>query len=373
MAMTRTTLVLALTLAGCASGPTPVQVRQMGQRGDTAGLFEAWESASKDKVRVAVLEAFAQNPSDAAGQRLVVKQAREATSRPVQLAALRALAAYQGDDVVGALVPALGHPWPEAREVARANLAAQGPRAHAALLAAVGSDANPWVRAGATKLLVQGALTHAPVRPAVEDALLARARDDQIATVREAAVVGLGALKVAAARPVLGELARTDPDTQVRLQADQALRSLGEVSAEEEVVVAVLPLKDDTGGADPEAARLGMQVAEYVAARLSETRVCKVVDRAKLEAALEEMRKVGKHVYDGDAPNVPEIGAFKLANQLVYGSVQRQGGTYTVVLNRMQVSTLELVPGAAVTVRGYRADLDKLKVEAADRFVKRFR
>jgi hypothetical protein len=113
-------------LAGCASGPTPVQVRQMGQRGDTAALFEAWETADKEPVRVAVLEAFAQNPSDAAGQRLVVKQAREASARPVQLAALQALAAYQGDDVVGALVPALGHPWPEAREVARANLAAQG-------------------------------------------------------------------------------------------------------------------------------------------------------------------------------------------------------------------------------------------------------
>ena len=137
--------------------------------------------------------------------------------------------------------------------------------------------------------------------------------------------------------------------------------------------MAVLLLKDDTGTKDPELARVGEQVADYVAARLSAAKVCQVVDRAKLDEAIYEMRKIGKHVYDGDSPNVPEIGRFKLSNQLVYGSVQRQGLVYTIVLNRMDVSTLELVPGAAATVTGYRADLDQLKVKVTDRFVANFR
>lgn len=365
---------LALMLVvGCATGPTPAQVRQFGQRGQTEALFDAWEKAKTDAVRVAVIEAFADNPSDRAGQRLVVKQAKQARSKSVQLSALRALSAYEGDAVIETLVPNLGHAWPEAREIARSGLAKQGPAAHPALLDAVGADTNPWVRRGAATLLVRGAQAHAPVRPAVQDALLRRLQSDTDARVRETAAVGLGTLQVGAARTLLSEAARTDADAQVRLKAAEALRRIGAQTDETRVVVAVLPLKDDTGGRDPEVARLGRQVAEYVAAKLSASKVCDVVDRAKLEAALEEMRKVGKLVYDGDAPNAPEIGYFKLANQLVYGAVQKQGDTFTLVLNRMEVSTLRMVPGAAVTVSGRRADLEQLKKEAADRFVRRFR
>lgn len=365
--------LLGAALAGCASAPTPAEVRGYGQRGQTEQLFEAWSRAKTDAVRVAVLEAFADNPGDRAGQRLVVRQARSARARPVQLAALRALFAYEGDDVIEALVPALGHAWPEAREVSRSVLAGKGAAAHAALLEAARASPKPLVRAGATALMVRAATVQAPVRPAVQDLLLESGVRDRDARVREQAALGLGALRIEAARAPLAELAQTDPDTQVRLRAGEALARLGARVEEAQVVVAVLPLKDDTGGRDPEVERLGRQVAEYLQARLSAAKVCQVVDRAKVEAAIAEMRKVGKLVYDGDAPNAPEIGGFKLANQLVYGSVQRQGPTYTVVLNRMDVSTLELVPGAAVTVSGRRADLEQLKQEAAERFIRRFR
>lgn len=374
MAMSKVSVwvMVAGLIGGCASAPTRADVRRMGQRGETEQLFDAWQGARTDAVRVAVIEAFADNSSDHAGQRLIVEQAQRAGSKPVQLAALRALAAYSGDEVIGALVPALGHAWPEAREVAQSVLAQQGAATHGPLLAAAVSDSNPWVRAGALRLLTRGAQVSAPARASVQEALLDRAQKDSVAQVRQAAVDGLGALGVPSARAVLGELVRTDPDSQVRLRSGEALRKLGQPAGREEIVVAVLPLKDDTGGRDPEVLRLGQQVAEYVAARLSASKVCTVIEPSKIEAALAEMRKVGKLLYDGDSPNAPEIGAFKLANQLVFGSVQRQGATYTVVLKRMDVSTLQLVPGAAVTVSGHRADLEQLKKEAADRLVRRF-
>ncbi len=364
--------VLLVVSAGCVSTPTTSEVRRMGQRGETQRLFDAWQSANNDAVRVAVIESFADNASNRAGQRLVVEQAQRAHARPVQIAALRALSAYSGEPVIGALVLGLGHSWPEARAVARAGLNAQGQAAHGALLGAAGGDSNPWVRTGACKLLIRGALVHAPLRPAVQDVLLSRL-SDKVAQVREVAADGLGTLKVSSAREQLGELARTDPDSQVRLRCSEAIRALGASGGQsQQVVVAVLPLKDDTGGTDPEIQRLTKQVADYVAARLSSAKACTVVEQSKLDAALAEMRKVGKSIYDGDSPNAPEIGAFKLANQLVFGSIQLQGGVYTIVLKRMDISTLALVPGAAVTVSGRRADLEQLKKEAADRLVRRF-
>lgn len=365
---------ILLVLGGCASTTTTSsEVRRMGQRGETQGLFDAWQDASTDAIRVAVIESFADNASNRAGQRLVVEQAKRARARPVQIAALRALSAYSGEVVIGALVVGLGHSWPEAREVARAGLSVQGPAAHGPLLVAAAGDANPWVRAGASKLLIRAALVHAPLRSAVQDSLLSLL-SDKVARVRETAAEGLGRLKVASAREQLGDLARTDPDSQVRLRCAEAIRALGlgSAGASKRAIVAVLPLKDDTGGGDPAVARLTQQIADYIAARLSASKVCTVVDQSKLNAALAEMRKVGKAIYDGDSPNAPEIGEFKLANQLVYGSIQLQGGVYTIVLKRMDVSTLALVPGAAVTVSGRRADLEQLKKEAADRLVRRF-
>jgi hypothetical protein len=84
------------------------------------------------------------------------------------------------------------------------------------------------------------------------------------------------------------------------------------------------------------------------------------------------MRKIGQRMYDGNTPNAPSLGYFKMANQLVYGSLQRNDLVYTIVLNRMRVETLEMIPGAAATVSGYRADLEQLKVKAADRFITHF-
>jgi hypothetical protein len=159
----------------------------------------------------------------------------------------------------------------------------------------------------------------------------------------------------------------------VRLAAQRAVSGLGDRGDAERVVIAVLPLRDATGQGDPEIARLAAEIAGYLSARLSAARVCQVVDPAQTERAVAELAKHGAPLYDGDAPSAPQIGRFKLANQLAYGAIQREGLVYTIVLNRMDVATLELVPGASATASGYRADLDRIKVEAVDRFVAQFR
>jgi hypothetical protein len=106
---------------------------------------------------------------------------------------------------------------------------------------------------------------------------------------------------------------------------------------------------------------------------LSAAKACDVVDQGKMDRAIAELKKVGAALYDGDAPNAPEIGKFKIANQLLFGAIHREGMVFTLVAHRMDISTLSYVPGASVTLKGYRADLDGLKVELANQLLLKFR
>jgi hypothetical protein len=271
------------------------------------------------------------------------------------------------------LIGALGDPWPAVRSTARAGLESKSQAAHAALLEAATQSSHHIVRATALQILSGAARGIAEIRPWVGRALAEQAKKDDAPNVRLAAVEGLGLLEVQSARGILLELSKTDADSGVRIAAERSLQKLGDRPADDTAVVAVLPLRDGSDGRDPELLRLGRELSEYLAARLAGAKVCQVVDREKLETALAELKKVGRSVYDGDAPNAPELGRFKIANQLVYGSVSRQGPVYTLIVNRMEVATLQLVPGASATVTGYRADLDQLKVELAERLLAGFR
>jgi HEAT repeat protein len=344
----------------------------MGQRGDMDGLMKAWEKAEGDSIRIAVIDAFAENAEDPRGRALIIRQATSGASRSVRLEAVRALGRHQGVEVVEALILALADSYPSVREAARSFLSQKGSAAYQPLLTAAVSNPNNLVRSCAVRLLTTAALAQAAVRPQVAELLEGCARRDDAPKVREVAVNGLGKLGVSAARKLLVELKRTDADAGVRMAAERAISKLGQPTKELKVIVAVLPLKNDTGQKDPEISRLGTQIADYVTARLSASRLCQVVDRAKIKQALAEMKKIGILLYDGDAPNAPELGRFKMANQFVYGAIQRQGLVYTIVLNRMDVSTLKLIPGAAATATGYRADLEQLKVKVTDRFVANF-
>jgi HEAT repeat protein len=344
----------------------------MNEKGDVEALLRAWDETDREDVRVAVIDSFAQHPSSNEGRALVMRQAESASSQSLRLAAIRALGAYEGADVVVVLVSALSDPFPAIREIAKTELAKAGEAADDPLLEALGQNPNHLVRAAAARLLMRRAKgTDKQLRLRIELALLEAAKQDDAPKVREAAVDGLGSLGIEKARPILVELMRTDGDSGVRMAAERSLGKLGG-GALSQVVVAVLPFKNEVG-ADPELARLGDQIAEYLAARLSSAKVCEVVDREKMNLALKELQKVGVNLYDGDSLNAPELGRFKMASQLVYGSIHKQGHVFTIVANRLDVSTLELVPGAAVTVSGYRADLEQLKAELTERFITNFR
>lgn len=357
-------------MVGCATTATTADVRRMSDRGDTEALMKAWEETDRDAVRIAVIEGLATNGAESS---LVLRQAQSASSSQVRLAAVRALGRYQGAEVVPALIDALADPFPAIREVAKAELAKSGEAANDSLVEALEQNPSHLVRAAAAKLLARAAKgPDKQLRLRVSLALLDAAKRDDAPKVREAAVVGLGALGETKARPVLTELMRTDGDSGVRMAAERALVRIGDGGGAP-VVVAVLPFKVVAGTSDAELALLGRQIADFLAARVSAAKVAQVVDREKMERALKEMEKIGVNLYEGDALNSPEMGRFKMANQLVYGSVQKQGQVFTIVANRMDVSTLELIPGASVTVSGYRADLEQLKSELTERFIRNFR
>ncbi len=364
-------LCFGLLLCSCAS-LSVADVRKMGQRNQVDELMEAWDQAKKNNVRAAVLDAFALNPKAQPGRRLVLSEGLSHSSKKVRVSAVRALKAYEGEDVTKALLKSLSDPFPEVREVARVTLAGKSKSAEvvAQIMETAQSGTNHLARAACFKLLTARAKTDEKLKMQLAALLMKAAKGDDAPKVREAAAMGLGVLEVQKSRSLLNELGKSDADSGVRMAAQRAVQQLDAPSQEGAVVVAVLPLKDKTNK------RMGGfagQTAEYLAAKLSGAKVCQVVDREKVEAAIQELKKMGREIYDGDAPNAPEIGSFKLANQLVYGSISKQGLVYTIVLNRMDISTLELVPGAAVTVSGYKSDLEQLKVQLADRFIANFR
>jgi hypothetical protein len=367
----RTKLFLICLLAGCASSPKVEDVLDMSRENNTRGLVGAYDRADSDTVRIAILEQLAEHPDDQSGRDLVLKQARTASTEPVKLAALKASARYEGDDVIDTMLAALDDPWPAVREQAQSLLSARAPAAQSKLQTQLSGSLSPLVRAACVRLLEGVARMNAAAKTTLTPLLL-EATKDEAPKVREAAALALGTLNVASARSQLVALMRTDPDAGVRMTAERSITKLGD-QATSGAIVAVLPLKNDTGLADPDIERFGRQLAEYVAARLASGKVCEVIDPAKVEQAITELKKVGEAMYDGDSPNAPLIGRFKIANQLVYGTLQRQGSTFTIVLNRMEIATLAQVPGAAVTVQGFRPDLETLKVRAADQLLASFR
>lgn len=359
-------LGIVVLLFGCATAGV-AEVRELGQRGENSELRKLWARSEKDAMRVAIIEALADHP-DEDGLQLTV-DASSSGSNDVRRAAMRALARYPGPAALETLVIGLGDPFPAVREQARVSLSSKGEEADAALIAVAGSAQSPLARAAATRLITESAAARPLLREQVSSMLQILARRDDAPQVREEAVSGLGRLGFEEARALLVERMRTDDDPAVRMSAEKALAKLGAAPDSKQVVVAVLPLRS----AEPSLERVAEQMGEYIAARLSSAKVCQVVDPEKLERAIAEMKKHGAALYDGDSPAAPEIGRFKMANQLVYGSLHREGLVYTIVLNRMEVSTLQLVPGASATASGYRADLDKLKVEVTDRFLANFR
>lgn len=363
-------LVTMLLCASCAS-ITPQRVRQMGRAGDTTGLVRLYAEAETDEMRKTVIEALSLHPADPAARELIRREASAAPDAEVRRVALRALSGDPAPEATAILLEGLADPFPEARETARQTLSARGRGAQPLLLAAAQENPNPLVREGALRLGLGAARRSEDLRPEAERVALSVLRDES-PRVRAAAIEELGRLASPAACQPLAELRYSDPDETVRGLAE---RTLARLPRQDETLplLAVLPFREPAGTAAEGGRRLGEEMAEYLRARLAAAGRCRVVDRSRMQDALEELGRTGVPLYDGDAPNAPELGRFRLAQQLVYGSIQRRGSAITLVVNRMDVATLEIVPGSSVTVTGFVEDLEPLKDELARRFLATFR
>lgn len=107
----------------------------------------------------------------------------------------------------------------------------RGLPAHVALLRPLLDHPEPEVRAETAQLIAQIAGSHANVAGSDDQGLvaevIARARRDPAVGVRVAATACLGSLGGASAEPVLREIAREDPEQDVRYAAERALYERG--------------------------------------------------------------------------------------------------------------------------------------------------
>ena len=144
----------------------------------------------------------------------------------VRTRAVELLARRPEPEAQAAVVDALGDPEESVR---RAALSAIGPVRSDKLVAAVARlvrESPSWplrVRAAAALGRI-GALIEAPGRAAVLETLVAAARNDPYALVREAAARAIAPLDAAAARPLLEEMAARDAEPRVRETAAELLR-----------------------------------------------------------------------------------------------------------------------------------------------------
>lgn len=368
----RAPLIGALALlcgAGCAGGLAAKDVRTMAARGEVAPLVELYQTTEQAELRTEVLNAAAARPEDTQFASLLVNAATKARLPSDRALAAESLAEVEHPRAESTLIDALADPHPSVRGAARTAVSRRAPEMQNALRQAARGHPNALVRASSLRALV--ASVSEASRPATESALT-RAAADAAPGVRKAAVMGFGRLKMTSARSLLVGLNRSDPQREVRMAAQSALDQLGGEGGKK-AVLAVLPL--EVGSPDPkgELRNLADQVAEVARTSLSAHPLCDVVDRRRMAEALAELRKHGTLIYDGDSINAPAIGELKIANQLVYGRISKRGPVYSVVLQRLDVSTMELVGGGSVTLEGYAGELDGLVREVVERFVRRIR
>ncbi|MEL7370133.1 MAG: HEAT repeat domain-containing protein, partial [Myxococcota bacterium] len=366
--MVRTTIFIGLVAtaaAACTSTVTLRDVQRLSRNQDAEGLVDAWRSGAPLSVQPVLMTALAKSEGEES-RAIVMETASSHPQEAVRRSAVEGLGAYQDDASTGLLIDALADRFPSVRAQAKATLSQQLEPAFESLQTAVRAHSSPLVRAAGVDLLMTTALRSKDKVATVAAALVQRSKRDDAPQVRLAAVRGLGVLNRTGSRSLLTELMRTDDDSRVRAAAGRALSKLDPVAAEDQTILLVLPLQNATN--ERQLDRFGDQMADVLTAAVAEAQVCEVVDPTQRDAAIAELKKSGSMLYDGDRPNAPRIGEFAQADQLAYGSLQRSGLIYTIVLKRMDVSTLKLVPGASVTVRGYRADLGRLQLDAVEQF-----
>jgi HEAT repeat protein len=291
----------------------------------------------------------------------------EAPEADVRLAATRALAdlstvADPARDQ--ALLTLMADPDTRTRQAARDALATylQNPSLAGPLVAALRAlldrDHTAVRRLAAVELL-------APVRdPTLDDLFLDLCRTETVGEVRRAAVAALARRGVSRAWDQLQAMRTRDLDQDVRLEAERALSLLPRPS--DIPVVAVASFRNS--GMDPALDSFCTELVRVISAQLSSAQLARVVERERIDVAVQELRLGAGGAVDENT--APEIGRFLGARQIVFGTVTRHASDVTIVVQRLDVETGELVQG--ITVNGYVYDLATLAQDVATRFAASF-
>jgi TolB-like protein len=333
-----------------------------------AWLLKKLPSAKDAASRAEIVAAMGHKRSPALLAQLV--HAAGDPAREVRVAALRGLAAY-GPQLAdpqrdGAYLLGLQDASPEVVQVAREALAARvqaaaqpGMDALGRELARLGRRGDAWLTRKAAVELIERLPPE--LGPGVDPALLEAAQLDASAEVRRAAALALGARQVGAARPLLSRLRSKDPDEQVRLAAEDALRRLGGTAVE--VVVAVLPFETRAAQLKP----LLIDLQDTFTSALAAAEVAQVVERRQVSAVIAELRYQDAHIDDGKAL---KVGQQLRAQEVVTGSLLLQGDEVTCLAKRVHVETGRVT--AAPPTLGALHDLTALQRDCARRLIGSF-
>jgi HEAT repeat protein len=233
-----------------------------------------------------------------------------------------------------------------------------GPRLLARLPAILRSSPS-WSSRRATAGLLER--SPAPLSEEAAKALLDAARADKHPEVRRAAVSALGSRAVAGAGPLLSRLRNADPDEPVRLAAEDALRRMGGTATA--LIIAVLPF-EGRGKADNGSLRA---LQDAFTAAISSSQVATVVERGAVSARLVELKFQDAHIDDGRAL---AVGKLLRAEQVVTGTLERQGDELRCLARRVDVATGQV--WAAPEVRGLTHDEAALRASCAARLLGTF-
>ena len=191
--------------------------------------------------------------------------------------------------------------------------------------------------------------------------LMERARIDQNAEVRRAAVMAIGGRQIEPAKQLLHEIRSKDMEPTVRLAAEEALRKIG--GKRTDLVIAVMPF--DCNVTDYSNLIGGFQ--SYLSGRLSAAKIATVVERGQVNTVIDELIYQDTFIDDG---NAVEIGKALRASQVVTGSVQVFQGSVVITIKRIDVTTQEILSSSQTS--GEILDFNSLQQKSAQSFIDAF-
>jgi len=290
--------------------------------------------------------------------------------REVRAAAIAGLAAY-GPQLADtqrdrAYIVGLQDAAPDVLNAAKTALAARLQAAAepgiddiSSQLSRLGKSGQNWqTRKAAVELMARMESDDAA---SVDAVILEVARVETHSEVRRAAVMALGTRAVEDARPMLSKIRSKDPEEQVRMAAEDALRKIGGPATS--VVVAVLPF-------ETKSKKLGdftVDLQDFFTSSLAAAEVAEVVERRQVTAIMSELSFQDDNIDDGQAV---KVGQMLRAGQVVTGSIQVNGDEVTCLAKRIDVESGKV--WSAQPAVGASHDLSAVKRDCAKRLMGSF-